>query len=80
MSNEEPAEAGSHIYTQHGDIEMIQRGDSVYPNFRFEDNRGMSEASSEELGYPLGPVPKGEDVEYAFHGEPDGKPEMDFRR
>lgn len=40
MSNEESAEAGSHVYTQHGNIEMIQRRDSVYPNFRFEDNSG----------------------------------------
>jgi len=80
MSNEEPAEAGSHAYTQHGDIEMIQRGDSVYPDFRFEDNPGMSEVPGGELGYPLGPVPKGEDVEYAFPGEPDEYPEMGFRR
>lgn len=80
MSNEEPAEAGSHVYTQHGNIEMIQRGDSVYPNFRFEDNPGMSEVPDGEIGYPLGPVPKGEDVKYAFPGEPDEYSEMDFRR
>ncbi|MBP2252315.1 DNA modification methylase [Halarchaeum solikamskense] len=80
MSNEEHADAGSYVYTQHGDIEMIQRGDSVYPDFRFEDNPGMSEVPGGELGYPIGPVPKGEDVEYAFPGEPDEYPEMDFRR
>lgn len=80
MSNEEQADAGSYVYTQHGDIEMIQRGDSVYPDFRFEDNPGMSEVPGGELGYPIGPVPKGEDVEYAFPGEPDEYPEMDFRR
>lgn len=80
MNNEEPVEVGAHIYTQHGNIEMTQRGDRVYPNFRFEDNPGTSEIPDEELGYPLGPVPKGEGVEYAFSGEPDEYPEMDFRR
>ena len=79
MSNEESAEAGSHVYTQHGNIEMIQRRDNVYPNFWFEDNPGMSEVPGGELGYPLGPVPKGENVEYGFPGEPDEYPEMDFR-
>ena len=79
MSNEESAEAESHVYTQHGNIEMIQRRDSVYPNFRFEDNPGMNEVPGGELGYPLGPVPKGENVEYGFPGEPNEYPEMDFR-
>lgn len=80
MSNEESAETGSHVYIQHGDIEMVQRGDRVYPNFRFEDNPAMSEVPGGELAYPLGPVPKGENVEYAFPGEPDEYPEMNFRR
>lgn len=39
----------------------------------------MSEVPGGELGYPLGPVPKGENVEYGFPGEPDEYPEMDFR-
>jgi DNA modification methylase len=34
----------------------------------------------DSLGYPLGEVPKGEGVEYAFEGEPKLYPEMDFRK
>jgi len=80
MSNEEPTDVGTHVYTQDGNIEMVRRGDVVYPHFRFEDNPGMSAVPDEELGYPLGPVPRGEGVEYAFPGEPNEYPEMDFRR
>ena len=52
----------------------------IYPDFRFEDNPGMDVIPDEDVGYPLGPVPKGEGVEYAFLGEPEEYPEMDFRR
>ena len=58
---------------------MVRRGDMVYPDFDFEANPGMSEVPAEEIGYPLGPVPKGDGVEYAFSGEPEEYPEMDFR-
>jgi|GEM_PF-1729337 DNA modification methylase len=79
MSNEDPLE-GSPLYTQHGGVEMVRRGDMVYPDFRFETNPGMSDRPAEDVGYPLGPVPKGEGVEYAFPTEPEEYPEMDFRR
>ena len=58
---------------------MERQGNLVYPNFRFEENPGMQDSPKEKIGYPLGPVPKGEGVEYAFPGEPDKYPEMDFR-
>lgn len=80
MSNEEPSGLSRSNYTQHGDVEMDQRGDIVYPDFRFEDNPGMATIPDEDIGYPLGPVPKGEGVDYAFPGEPEEYPEMDFRR
>lgn len=80
MSNEDPSGLSQSRYTQHGDVVMERRGELVYPEFRFEDNPGMSEVPAEEIGYPLGPVPKGEGVEYAFPGEPATYPEMDFRR
>lgn len=66
------------IYTQHGNVEMKRKEDHVFPNFRFEDNPGMSRSPG-EIGYPLGEVPKGESVEYAFEGEPEEYPEIDFR-
>ncbi|MEY7849651.1 DNA methyltransferase [Natrarchaeobius sp. A-rgal3] len=57
---------------------MRRRGNRVFPDFRFEDNPGTSESPG-EIGYPLGEVPKGEGVEYAFEGEPAEYPEIDFR-
>ncbi|MDJ1431533.1 DNA methyltransferase [Halostagnicola sp. A-GB9-2] len=66
------------IYTQHGNVEMKRKGNRVFPDFRFEDNPGMSHVP-DEPGYQLGEVPKGEGVNYAFEGEPDEYPEMDFR-
>ncbi len=80
MSNEDPSGVARSRYTQHGDVEMERRGDTVFPDFRFADNPGMDEVPDEEIGYPLGPVPKGDGVEYAFPGEPEEYPEMDFRR
>lgn len=59
---------------------MKRAEEMVYPDFRFEDNPGMAAHPDGEIGYPLGPVPKGEGVEYAFPGEPEVHPEMDFRR
>jgi len=66
------------VYTQFGDIEMRKDGNRVFPDFCFKDNPGMSESLG-ELGYPLGKVPKGDGVTYAFEGEPEEYPEMDFR-
>ena len=80
MSNEESSELPRSSYTQHGNVGIAQRGEMVYPDFRFEDNPGMNVVPDEDIGYPLGPVPKGEGVEYAFPGEPEEYPEMDFRR
>ncbi len=79
MSNEDPAGLSQSTYTQHGDIEMRRKGGIVYPDFRFEENPGMKTVPNEDIGYPLGPVPKGDDVEYAYPGEPEEYPEMDFR-
>lgn len=79
MSNERAPNLESSRYTQHGDVEMAREGDVVYPDFRFEENPGMDDVPSERIGYPLGLVPKGEDVEYGFPGEPEEYPELDFR-
>ncbi|MDS0278031.1 site-specific DNA-methyltransferase [Halomicroarcula sp. S1AR25-4] len=80
MSNEEPSGLSSSQYTQHGDVEMKREGEIMYPDFRFEENPGMNGIPDEDIGYPLGPVPKGEGVEYSFPGEPEEYPEMDFRQ
>ena len=80
MSNEEPSGLSRSIYFQHGDVEMEQRSEIVFPDFQFENNPGMDGVPDKDLGYPLGPVPKGEGVEYAFPGEPEEYPEMDFRQ
>jgi len=78
MSEEASSPEMDSVYTQHGDVKMKQRGNRVFPDFRFEDNPGMSHSPG-QIGYPLGEVPKGEGVEYAFEGEPEEYPEMDFR-
>lgn len=52
----------------------------VYPDFRLEQNPGMATPPAEDIGYPFGPVPKGEGVEYALEGEPTEYPEMNFRK
>jgi len=80
MSKNEPEELSESVYSQHGDVEMIRRGDRVYPNFRLEDSPGICEVPHEDIGYPLGPVPKGKGVEYTSEGEPMEYPEIDFRR
>lgn len=80
MSQEESSEESGSAYTQHGDVQMKRRRNIVYPDFRFESNPGMSSNPNEDIGYPLGPVPKGEGVKYAFPGEPEEYPEMDFRK
>jgi DNA modification methylase len=59
---------------------MNQEEERVYPHFQFEDNPGMDSKPDTKISYPLDPVPKGEGVEYAFPGEPEEYPEMDFRR
>lgn len=76
---EEPSTTGvGSIYTQYSGVEMKREGNRVFPDFRFDENPGMNE-SPNEIGYPLGEVPKGEGVTYAFDGEPEEYPEMDFR-
>jgi DNA modification methylase len=78
MTEESSGTGIGSIYTQFGNVKMKKEGNRVFPEFRFKDNPGMSE-SPDELGYPLGEVPKGEGVTYAFEGEPKEYPEMDFR-
>ena len=78
MTEETSTTGVGSIYTQYGDVEMKKAGNRVFPDFRFEENPGMSESPG-EIGYPLGEVPKGEGVTYAFDGEPEEYPEMDFR-
>lgn len=78
MSEEALAPDDKSAYIQHGDVRMLRQDNRVYPEFRFEDNPGMKTVPS-EVGYPLGPVPKEEGVEYAFEGEPEEYPEIDFR-
>lgn len=79
MSNEESTGASGTTHTQHGNIDMKRREEMVFPDFRFEDNPGMSAVPDKDIGYPLGPVPKGDGVDYTFPGEPENYPEMDFR-
>lgn len=79
MSKNEPEGLSESVYIQHGDVEMVRRGDRVYPDFRLEESPGMRNPPEEDIGYPLGPVPKGEGVEYTFEGEPEEYPEIDFR-
>ncbi|ELZ89257.1 DNA methyltransferase [Haloferax sulfurifontis] len=78
MTEEAPSRGIGSLYAQYGGVEMRKEGNRVFPDFRFEDNPGMSESPG-EIGYLLGDVPKGEGVEYAFEGEPEEYPEMDFR-
>jgi DNA modification methylase len=65
-------------YTQYGNVRMKREGNLVFPDFRFQENPGTT-GSPDETGYPLGEVPKGNNVAYAFDGEPEEYPEMDFR-
>lgn len=78
MSEEASSTGVDSIYTQYGEVEMEKEGDLVFPDLRFKENPGMSE-SPDKIGYSLGEVPKGEGVTYAFDGEPEEYPEMDFR-
>lgn len=66
-------------YSQFGGVSMRREGNLVYPDFRLAESPGVS-TDREDPGYPLGEVPKGEGVEYAFEGEPEVYPEMDFRK
>lgn len=66
-------------YTQHGGIPMRVEDGFAYPDFDFESNPGMSEPI-DSLSFPIGEVPKGDGVEYAFEGEPELYPEMNFRK
>jgi DNA modification methylase len=68
------------VYRQYGGVQMRRDGESVFPDLRLDDNPGMGVDTAKEVpGYPLGPVPKGDDVTYAYEGEPAEYPEMDFR-
>jgi DNA modification methylase len=78
MSEEVSSPEIDSVYTQHGDVKMKRRGNRVFPEFCFEGNPGMSHSPG-QIGYPLGEVPRGEGVEYAFEGEPQEYPEIDFR-
>lgn len=78
MTEESSSTGVGSIYTQYGDMKMTKQGNLVFPDFRFQENPGMSD-SPDKIGYPLGEVPKGEGVSYAFDGEPEEYPEMDFR-
>ncbi|MFB6129745.1 MAG: DNA methyltransferase [Salinigranum sp.] len=80
MASEDSRPAERSVYTQFGGVEMDREGETVYPDFRFEENPGVNEPPATRPGYPLGPVPASGDVEYAYPGEPDRHPEMDFRR
>ena len=78
MTEETSTTGVGSIYTQYGNVEMKKEDNRVFPDFRFKENPGMSDSPG-EIGYPLGRVPKGEGVTYAFDGEPEEYPEMDFR-
>ncbi|PSP44172.1 modification methylase [Halobacteriales archaeon QH_6_64_20] len=78
MSDEASAPESESVYTQYGGVRMKRRGSRVVPDFRFDDNPGTSRSPG-EISYSLGAVPKGKDVTYAFEGEPEEYPEVDFR-
>ena len=67
MSDEASAPESESVYTQYGGMRMKRRGSRVVPDFRFDDNPGTSRSPG-EISYPLGAVPKGKDVTYAFEG------------
>lgn len=79
MSDDDSVSEERDVYTPSPGVKMDRDGEFVYPDFRAEENPGTAAPPAERIGFPLQPVPTGGDVAYAFDGEPDRFPEMDFR-
>ena len=79
MAEELPSFGGANIYNQPGGVQMLRRGDLVYPEFEFDSNPAM-QTTRTESGYPLREIPVPDINEYTLEGEPAIYPEMDFSR